>query len=1400
MFKKMFSVPVLLLILLSVSAYPIIQQINFQGRLTTSAGVPIKDSKIVDFTLWPTATGGADPTESDLNRTIYPDNNGVFNVLLNFHPSSFDGNDRYLQVQVVGDSAMTPRQLITAVPYAYRAITAETVVGGVGGPWTTSGSNIYNSNTGNVGIGTTDPTGKLQVTTLEGAAPSIFVDAGTGYVGIGATPAMGKLHVSNAGNKAGIFIYQTNGSGDGVLGYAHSGSTGAGIAGEAWVSTAKAGGRFVSYQPNVPALMAQVSASGNKILSLRNSAQTEVVSVDASGNMTVAGTIDATEYYKNGVPLSTGGVTDVTASSPLSSSGGATPNITIDNNPTFNNLVLTGNITMPAEFFIGGGNHGALGSNSIVIGQAAKCSSAPNAVAIGLNAQAVIDGVAIGNGANTNNSAAVAIGKSATATGIASESVAIGYSAIAGNAYAVSLGSQSSSNGSAGGIAIGYGAKAPQDGIAIGPSAVTDGLGYRGIAIGRIAKAKNNYSIAIGDASYAPTEYSVALGKNASTESNYEIALGTASNTVKVRGTLEANGQVKITGGALGAGKVLTDVAGDGLASWQTPAAGGITGSGTTGKIPKFTGSTAVGDSMISDDGTKLTVSGTLEMSNGKLIMPAQFFIGAGNHGTLNPNAILIGNAAQSNQNSIAIGNSAQAMGNPSIAIGNSAYCNMPNNIAIGTSANAQYMDAIAIGNSSAAGRSQAIAIGVSAVADQQSTTAIGYGAQATRDSGIAIGTNSSAGGGADNYNATAVGIGSKAIAQNALALGAQATAIHQNSVAIGYQATTESNNEIALGKATHNVIARGKVGIGTTNPTSQLTVAGTIDATDYYLNGAPLTTGGTDTLNDVLARGNTSTRDATLNNLILTGNISMPAQFSIGAGDHGALGANVIAIGNNATNGSGDGNIAIGSSAFVAQDDQIAIGSNSFANGDQPSVAIGKDARANWDSAIAIGPSASAGGSSQATIAIGKNANANGDGKIGAIAFGLAAKANAASSIAIGRYATANNVESVAIGYQATTASNNEIALGTASNNVIARGKVGIGTTNVTSQLTVAGTVDATEYYLNGAPFSGGGGNFVSKTGDTMSGDLTVVNVTIEGNAGNINMGTYGKAKWDKFYIGPHPEDRNSLSLAVTNVARFVDKANDFDSSGWIAEFGWDGSPSTISYAKLGHLYPIRGTGNNDIGSFSQRWGDLHLDTSKKIYWGPNDANVVNLYRGGNNQLKTDGSFVAVGTLEANGQVKITSGASLGKVLTSDNNGFATWQTPAAGGLTQEADTLDTVLARGNTSTRDATVGTLSISSEGMIKSGPDRFISRRGSHNTFVGLNAGNLTLTGSQNTGIGDETFLGLTNGFNNAAIGYQALKSLTTGYNNAAVGTYALYSVILSLEHGPFDKTQETITQL
>lgn len=51
-------------------------------------------------------------------------------------------------------TTLSPRQPVTAVPFAVYALN---------GNWNTNGADIYNDNSGNVGIGTTTPTAKFEV-------------------------------------------------------------------------------------------------------------------------------------------------------------------------------------------------------------------------------------------------------------------------------------------------------------------------------------------------------------------------------------------------------------------------------------------------------------------------------------------------------------------------------------------------------------------------------------------------------------------------------------------------------------------------------------------------------------------------------------------------------------------------------------------------------------------------------------------------------------------------------------------------------------------------------------------------------------------------------------------------------------------------------------------------------------------------------------------------------------------------------------------------------------------------------------------------------------------------------------------------------------------------------------
>ncbi len=99
------------------------------------------------------------------------------------------------------------------------------------------------------------------------------------------------------------------------------------------------------------------------------------------------------------------------------------------------------------------------------------------------------------------------------------------------------------------------------------------------------------------------------------------------------------------------------------------------------------------------------------------------------------------------------------------------------------------------------------------------------------------------------------------------------------------------------------------------------------------------------------------------------------------------------------------------------------------------------------------------------------------------------------------------------------------------------------------------------------------------------------------------------------------------------------------------------------------------------------------------------------------------------------------------------------------------------------------------SSATTGNILKGGALFMHNFGIENTFVGQNAGNLTMsgagntangfgalfsntTGSVNSAIGDNALYSNTTGFGNSAIGASALNSNTTGFGNTASGTNAL----------------------
>lgn len=109
----------------------------------------------------------------------------------------------------VGNYTISGVSELLSVPYALHARTADALTGGnPASSWTTLGTNIYNGNTGNVGVGTTTPNSKLHVngsTTdpalrvqVSGTTKLVVDENGGTAIGAFATPPTNGLYV--AGN------------------------------------------------------------------------------------------------------------------------------------------------------------------------------------------------------------------------------------------------------------------------------------------------------------------------------------------------------------------------------------------------------------------------------------------------------------------------------------------------------------------------------------------------------------------------------------------------------------------------------------------------------------------------------------------------------------------------------------------------------------------------------------------------------------------------------------------------------------------------------------------------------------------------------------------------------------------------------------------------------------------------------------------------------------------------------------------------------------------------------------------------------------------------------------------------------------------------------------------------
>ena len=153
---KQLLITMLLLLTLAISAQ-VPQMINYQAQLLDpTTDQPIADDTYqITFKIYDTeAATTAIWTEMHSVET----QTGMYNVLLGSqYPVTNEiltGAEKWLGVKVGADNEMTPRKRFTSVAYAVKSETDD--------DWVKDGDDVY-IETGNVGIGETNPTEKLEV-------------------------------------------------------------------------------------------------------------------------------------------------------------------------------------------------------------------------------------------------------------------------------------------------------------------------------------------------------------------------------------------------------------------------------------------------------------------------------------------------------------------------------------------------------------------------------------------------------------------------------------------------------------------------------------------------------------------------------------------------------------------------------------------------------------------------------------------------------------------------------------------------------------------------------------------------------------------------------------------------------------------------------------------------------------------------------------------------------------------------------------------------------------------------------------------------------------------------------------------------------------------------------------
>lgn len=599
-----FVVPIVLCMATQIAQAQVPNTFNYQAIARDASGNPLSNGTLVDlrFTL---RSGGA--TGTTVYRETYLDvpvnQFGLFSVAMgagtptgNYNFTNVDWTQSlFLQVEFRAGTSSTWLDMGTApllsVPYSNVAGIAQTAQSSA--QWRNSGiNNIANINTGNVGLGIKAPTAHLHINNYNGDAslqlttPStdtLFSDGVRMWV----SDASKDFNLSNRENAA----IKLSTAANERMRITATGEVGIGV--------------------TTPA--AKLDIAGQIKISGGNPGAGRVLTSDAYGLATWQTPTGGSATGPTGPTGATGvqgatgvnGTTGVTgptgaqgATGATGSGGGATgptgatgpsgdSNWTLVTNDIYNNntgRVIVGSAPVTGSKLVVGtalaGDYAAYFYNN-----AANAGS-------GLFVDASVSNNGIGTFTRSNCASCIGLfaqsGQGTGAQFTTSTGTAARFNAVNQFAHAILVDSGAVSIATSTPIAQltvnskGWSTTIRADNAASGGRGVysvasgTNGVGVRGTSSGSagtgvLGEATDGY----GGAFYADNGISLyasssGAGTTAFATGNGNVGIGTSTPTSK----LEVNGQIKITGGNPGVGKVLTSDA-NGLATWQTPSGGG---------------------------------------------------------------------------------------------------------------------------------------------------------------------------------------------------------------------------------------------------------------------------------------------------------------------------------------------------------------------------------------------------------------------------------------------------------------------------------------------------------------------------------------------------------------------------------------------------------------------------------------------------------------------------------------------------------------------------------------------------------------------------------------------------------------------------------------------------------